>query len=101
MQFQGGRTAAFTMTAFNKGSGRKTRIFGTRGEIYGDDRTIEHVDFLTDETKTIDTRTADSSIQSVHCPETVYLENVAPITVVVLYTGPKSAETVDVAAIAR
>ena len=40
--------------------------------------------------------TADSSIQSVHCPETVYLENVAPITVVVLYTGPKSDETVDV-----
>ena len=66
MQFQGGRTAAFTMTAFNKGSGRKTRIFGTRGEIYGDDRTIEHVDFLTDETKTIDTRTADSSILGGH-----------------------------------
>jgi len=65
-QFQGDRTAVFTMTAFNKGSGRKTRIFGTRGEIYGDDRTLEHVDFLTDAVETIDTSAEDSSILGGH-----------------------------------
>ena len=29
---------------------RKTRIFGTRGEIYGDGERIELFDFLTDQT---------------------------------------------------
>ena len=56
MQFAGGQTGSFTMTAFNKGSDRKTRIFGTRGEIYGDGQRIEHFDFLTDQRKVIDTR---------------------------------------------
>ena len=56
MLFDGGKTAAFTMTAFNRGSHRKTRIFGTRGEIYGDGVIIEHFDFLSDETREIDTR---------------------------------------------
>jgi len=54
--FEGGRTATFTMTAFNRASERKTRIFGTLGELYGDGRHIEHFDFLTEKTETIDTR---------------------------------------------
>ncbi len=50
MQFEGGVTASFTMTAFTKGGDRITRIFGTRGEIYGDGTKLEHYDFLTDVT---------------------------------------------------
>lgn len=64
--FEGGRTAAFTMTGFNEGGHRKTRIFGTRGALYGDGNCIEHVDFLTDAKRTIDTRAADGSIQGGH-----------------------------------
>ncbi len=60
MLFEGGKTATFTMTAFNKGAHRKTRIFGTRGEIYGDGDRIEIFDFLTDSTRVIDTQTASS-----------------------------------------
>lgn len=66
MLFEGGRTASFTMTAFNEGGGRKTHIFGTKGEIYGDGTTLRHYDFLTNKTETIDTRTADASILGGH-----------------------------------
>ncbi|GAA2716578.1 MULTISPECIES: Gfo/Idh/MocA family oxidoreductase [Streptomyces] len=47
MEFSGGVTATFTMTAFTEGGPRRTRIFGTRGELYGDGRTIRIHDFLT------------------------------------------------------
>lgn len=59
MEFDGGLTAAFTMTAFCAGGGRKTRLFGTRGELFidGGDQ-IEHYDFLTDQRTTIDARPA-------------------------------------------
>jgi predicted dehydrogenase len=66
MLFENGKTAAFTMTAFNKGSHRKTRIFGTRGEIYGDGEKIEIYDFLTDKVQVVDTETADGSILGGH-----------------------------------
>ncbi len=55
MLFARDKTATFTMTAFNKANHRKTRIFGTRGEIYGDGEKIEVFDFLTDQTQIIDT----------------------------------------------
>lgn len=55
MLFEGEKTATFTMTAFNQGAHRKTRIFGTRGEIYGDGQYIEVFDFLTDQKRVIDT----------------------------------------------
>ncbi len=55
MLFEGGKTAVFTMTAFNRAAHRKTRIFGTRGEINGDGQNIEIFDFLTDQTSVIDT----------------------------------------------
>jgi predicted dehydrogenase len=61
MLFDGGRTASFTMTAFNRAAERKTRLFGTRGELYGDGHAIEHFDFLTEQTQTIETR-EDASI---------------------------------------
>ena len=60
MEFEGGPTAAFTMTAFNAGGGRKTRIFGTRGELYGEESKLEHYDFLRDQKHEIDTTSPDS-----------------------------------------
>ncbi len=56
MEFEGGRTASFTMTAFNQAAHRQTRLFGSRGELIGDGETIRHFDFLTRKTETIDTR---------------------------------------------
>jgi predicted dehydrogenase len=66
MWFQGQKSAAFTMTAFNKSDHRKTRIFGTRGEIYGDGVNIEIFDFLTDQVRNIDTSATDASILGGH-----------------------------------
>ena len=50
--FENEKSAVFTMTAFNKADHRKTHIFGTRGEIYGDGVNIEIFDFLTDQART-------------------------------------------------
>jgi len=66
MEFEDDRTASFTMTAFNKAGHRKTRIFGTRGEVYGNGQTIEVFDFLTDQTEVIDTSKTDASILGGH-----------------------------------
>ena len=66
MQFEGGRTASFTMTAFNQAGHRKTNIFGTKGELYGDGTKIKHFDFLTDKTEEIDTSATDASILGGH-----------------------------------
>ncbi len=55
MQFEDGSTAAMTMTAFCNERGRQTRIFGTRGSLQADSRKIIVTDFLTGESKTIDT----------------------------------------------
>lgn len=48
-QFQGNKTASFTMTAFTEYSDRKTRIFGTRGRIEGDGKFIKVFDFNNNE----------------------------------------------------
>ena len=66
MEFEGGRTATFTMTAFTQAGRRKTRIFGTRGQIEGDGREIRVFDFLTDQTRSIDTQASDASILGGH-----------------------------------
>ncbi|HUQ06050.1 MAG TPA: Gfo/Idh/MocA family oxidoreductase [Kofleriaceae bacterium] len=67
MQFDGGATATFTMTGFTRQRDRETRIFGTRGELFGDGRRIEIHDFLTDRTETLDTGVAaDGSIATGH-----------------------------------
>ena len=66
MQFAGGRTAAFTMTAFARSGDRKVRFFGTRGELAGDGSRITPFDFLTDREATIDTKAPDSSILGGH-----------------------------------
>lgn len=66
MKFQGGRTAAFTMTAFTKAEGRRTAIFGTRGEMIGDGQTIRVFDFLTNETSVHETGHNDGTILGGH-----------------------------------
>ncbi|MCX7017051.1 MAG: Gfo/Idh/MocA family oxidoreductase [Candidatus Sumerlaeota bacterium] len=66
LEFEGGQTASFTMTAFSKAGHRQTRIFGTRGELIGNGIAIEHFDFLTDKTQVIDTRASDASIAGGH-----------------------------------
>lgn len=55
MEFDGCRTASFTMTAFTLIGGRHTRIFGTLGSIHGDSQTIVHYDYLSDKKEIIDT----------------------------------------------
>ena len=66
MQFEGNKTASFTMTGFNKMAFRKTSIFGTRGELYGDGKIIKHFDFLTDKTETIKVDISDDPMLSGH-----------------------------------
>jgi predicted dehydrogenase len=66
MSFEDGSSAAFTMTAFNRGYGRITRIFGTHGEVYGDGEKIEHYDFLTGATKLVDINAGDHTLAGGH-----------------------------------
>ncbi|MFF5078909.1 Gfo/Idh/MocA family protein [Actinoplanes sp. NPDC000266] len=49
MEFAGGVTCSFTMTAFTPYEQRKTRFFGTHGYIEGDGATLRLVDFRTGE----------------------------------------------------
>jgi len=55
MEFEGGKTACFIMTAFTEASARKTRIFGTKSEIEVDGRFIRVFDFLNMSWITMDT----------------------------------------------
>ncbi len=55
MEFDGGETASFTMTAFTKARQRETRIFGTCGELYGNGTKIQVYNFLTGARDIIDT----------------------------------------------
>ena len=66
MEYDGGATVSFTMTAFNVAGGRRTRIHGTRGEIYGDGRNITVTEFLTDQSEMIDTDASDATISGGH-----------------------------------
>ena len=65
-QFQGGRTGAFTMTAFTEYRHRQTRIFGTRGELTGDGEKVQIYDFLTEKTTVHDAIRSDASILGGH-----------------------------------
>jgi predicted dehydrogenase len=47
MEFDGGPTGSFVMTGFNAGGHRRTRLFGTHGELEGDGETVRVHDFLT------------------------------------------------------
>ncbi|MEZ0075884.1 Gfo/Idh/MocA family protein [Planotetraspora sp. GP83] len=56
VEFAGGATASFTMTAFAPLEHRKTRIFGSHGFAEGDGERIRVVDFVTGGEELIDTR---------------------------------------------
>ena len=60
MEFAGGQTAVFSMIGMTEMDNRRTRLFGTRGQIEGDGTHIRHVDFLTDKVNTIDTSLTDA-----------------------------------------
>ncbi|MEU8528152.1 Gfo/Idh/MocA family oxidoreductase [Streptomyces sp. NPDC048629] len=47
LEYAGGATASFTMTAFTPFTHRRTRIFGTRGSLDGDGVTVTVTDFVT------------------------------------------------------
>jgi predicted dehydrogenase len=67
LEFMGGLTASFTMTAFTTMRGRNTRLFGSHGEITTDSRVITVDDFRTGERRVIDTEVeADSSADGGH-----------------------------------
>jgi predicted dehydrogenase len=57
MEFDGGPTGTFTMTAFNAGGHRRTSLFGSRGELHGDGERIRVYDFLTETSETLQART--------------------------------------------
>jgi predicted dehydrogenase len=56
LEFEGGATAGFTMTAFTPVVDRLTRLFGTHGHVEGDGHHLRVFDFLTERWETIDTR---------------------------------------------
>ena len=65
--FEDGSTASMTMTAFNFHSGRKTRIFGTLGEIDTDSTVITIKRFLDDSIREVNTDMLnDGGINSGH-----------------------------------
>lgn len=66
LEFDGGTTASFTLTAFTPLENRRTKIFGTRGQLTGDGRHIEVYDFLTERTTVIDTSRDGSSAAEGH-----------------------------------
>ena len=55
LEYEGGETVSFTMSAFNKG-GRKINVMGTAGELWANmsDKTVHIFDFKTREIETID-----------------------------------------------
>jgi predicted dehydrogenase len=50
LRYENGTTASLTMTGFTRMRDRETRMFGTRGELYGDGNRVEVYDFLTGST---------------------------------------------------
>ncbi|MFB7224516.1 Gfo/Idh/MocA family protein [Streptomyces sp. NPDC056227] len=66
IEYEGGATVSFTLTAFTPLENRQTKIFGSRGQITGDGRTIEIYDFLTDERTVIDTDSGGASAADGH-----------------------------------
>jgi predicted dehydrogenase len=58
MEFDGGPTGTFVMTGFNAGGHRRTRLFGTHGELEGDGETVRVHDFLTGADEVLPVRAA-------------------------------------------
>ncbi|UJF20160.1 Gfo/Idh/MocA family oxidoreductase [Vibrio sp. SS-MA-C1-2] len=61
LQFNKGKSASFTMTAFTEYAERKTRIFGTHGQLEGDGKTIKVLDFTTGKESIYDVTAVESN----------------------------------------
>ena len=59
LEYDGGVTASFTMTAFTPVEHRKSRVFGTHGYVDGDGTRLRLVDFRTGGEELIDTSARD------------------------------------------
>ncbi len=66
MEFRGGATATFTMTAFTPSGDRRTQIFGTHGYLDGNGTTVELHDFLTGATETLTAPTGGFDTEEGH-----------------------------------
>jgi len=54
LEFEGGVTATFTVAAFTQPGPRRTSVFGTRGQIVGNGRTLRVTDFVTGATEVVE-----------------------------------------------
>jgi predicted dehydrogenase len=93
MEFNQGATAVFSMIGCSVMGHRKTRLFGTRGQLEGDGVLIHHTDFLTDKTDTIDTTIADEGMGAGHGGGDFwmmkqFLEAVAKNDPTLIFSGP-------------
>lgn len=59
LEFADGTSGTFTVTGFNEGGDRRTTIFGTRGSLEGDGKTVRVYDFLTRQTTIIEVDVSD------------------------------------------
>lgn len=66
IEFDGGVTAAFTLTAFSEKGHRRTQVFGTKGCIDGDGERLEVVDFRTDTKEIVDVPSEGSDAATGH-----------------------------------
>lgn len=66
MQFDGRRTANFTVTAFTEMAARRMQVYGTRGEIHGDGRYLHVFNFHSKQTTAYDTESGGGSILGGH-----------------------------------
>ncbi len=64
LAFQGGVTVDFQLTAFTPLEGRRSRLFGTHGQVVSDGRWLEVTDFRSGTTRTLDTLPAVTSTSS-------------------------------------
>jgi hypothetical protein len=65
IEFEEDITVSFSMEALTHYGGRRTRIFGTRGDMYGDMNMLTFTDFLSGNQEIWDSRAA-SGIESAH-----------------------------------
>ena len=65
IEFQDNITASFSMEAFTHYGGRRTRIFGSKGDLNGDMNTLTYTDFLTGSQGIWDSSSA-SQLESAH-----------------------------------
>lgn len=66
MEFAGGTTATFTMTAFTPHVDRRTQLFGTRGFLDGDGTRVRLHDFVTGTTEVLEAGSEGLDTESGH-----------------------------------